>query len=88
MFHEVSNEASSEVVVDESLNVTNPQNMATCRIDTSSSKGHQDEKRKFSDSRRTDKGSQNQSTVNKTKKELYGFYSHENSSSSESPDLK
>ena len=88
VFHEASNEASSEAVVDENLSVTNPQNMATLRKNGSSSKGHQNEKRKFSNSRRTDKGYHNQSTLNKTKKELDGFYSHENSSSSESPDEK
>lgn len=99
MFHEVSNEASSEAVVDsiqinfflgvdESLSVTNPQNMATSRKNAVSSRGNQNESRKFSNSRRTDKGYHNQSTLNKTKKELDGFYSHENSSSSESLDEK
>jgi hypothetical protein len=88
VFHEASNEASSEAVVDESLSATNPQNMATLRKNASSSKGHQNEKNKFNNSGRTGKGSQNQSTLNKTKKELDGFYSHENSSSSESPDEK
>jgi len=82
----VFHEASYETVVDESLSGTKPQNMATFRENASSSKGHQNEK--SPNSRRTDKGFQNQSFLNKTKKESDAFYSPENSSSNESLDEK